>query len=72
MATWTVLESEEMVETTWKVIEESAAWVSKKPTSCLITDFKYSTLIREVCLSAVLAQHSPSVKLNASKNATTR
>lgn len=60
-ADWTVFASEEMSETTWYVVEEPAVCVSKKPTSCLKTDFRYSTLILEACLSAVLFQHIPSV-----------
>lgn len=45
----------------WKE-EEEAVWSSKNPTSCLRTDFKYSTLMRDVCLSAVLVQHIPSAR----------
>lgn len=62
METWIELASLEMVETTWKVVEEPCSWVSKKPTSCLRTAFRYSVLILEVCLSAVLVQHIPSAK----------
>lgn len=46
---------------TWKVVEE-AACLSKKPTSCLRTDFRYSILMRDVCLSDVLVQQIPSAK----------
>lgn len=60
---WIVLESADIVVTTWNVVDVSAAWESKKPTSCLSTDFRYSNLIRELCLSAVLAQHNPSAKV---------
>lgn len=57
-----MLESAVIVETTWYVVEEPASCVSKKPTSCLRTDLRYSNRILEVCRSAVLAQQSPSAK----------
>lgn len=66
-ATWTALASEEMIEITWYVVEEPAVWVSKKETSCLRTDFRYSILILEVCLSAVRVQHNPSVEVVSMK-----
>jgi hypothetical protein len=59
-----------MSVTTWLVVEVPAVRVSKKPTSCLRTDFRYSILIREVCLSAVLVQHCPSAKANINHNET--
>lgn len=46
---------------TSKVAEE-LPWLSKKPTSCLNTDLRYSIRIRDVCLSAVLVQHTPSAR----------
>jgi len=61
IASWIKWASKEMVETTWKVVDE-ASWLSKKPTSCLRTDFKYSILMRDACLSAVLVQQIPSAK----------
>lgn len=61
MAPWIKWASDEMVEMTWNVVEE-VAWLSKKLTSCLSTDFKYSIRIRDVCLSAVLVQQNPSAE----------
>ena len=68
-ATWIELASEVMSVTTWLVVELPAVWLSKKPTSCLRAAFRYSILTREVCLSTVLAQHSPSARANADHNA---
>lgn len=61
MTSWIDCASAEMLETTLKVVDE-APWLSKKPTSCLSTDLKYSIRMRDVCLSAVLVQHTPSAK----------
>lgn len=61
MTAWIECASAEMLETTLKVVDE-APWLSKKPTSCLSTDLKYSIRMRDVCLSAVLVQHTPSAK----------
>lgn len=58
---WIIWASEEMVEMTLKEVEE-VALVSKQPTSCLRTAFKYFILMQFACLSAVLVQHIPSVK----------
>lgn len=61
MTSWIECASEDMVDTTRNVAEE-ASCLSKKPTSCLRIDFRYSTRMREVCLSAVLVQQIPSAK----------
>ena len=43
-------------------------WVSKNPSSCLNTAFKYFMRIRDACLSPVLVQQNASDKKNAKRS----
>ena len=61
ITSWINWASPEMAEMTSKLVEEPTC-VSKKPTSCLSTDFRYSILRSDVCLSAVLVQQIPSAR----------